>query len=189
VVVYTQFRLLSKIVGRIAEAEGWKFLYYSGDASDDVRTKAVQEFHSNPDIKLMIAGLKCGGQGLNLTVANRCVSLDLWWNHAVEQQAFGRIFRIGQQKETWLTRICIKNTVEMRMLSMQADKLKVIERMMQDGAQAKAANLSVKELASLFGYLNTDKDGNPISVEADYVGEDAEEEPAATEQQSDQPAT
>jgi hypothetical protein len=34
----------------------------------------------------MIASLKAGGTGLNLTMANKCILVDLWWNEAVEQQ-------------------------------------------------------------------------------------------------------
>jgi hypothetical protein len=38
------------------------------------RHDAVRQFHSNPTIKIMIAGLKVGGQALNLTCANRVIS-------------------------------------------------------------------------------------------------------------------
>jgi hypothetical protein len=65
---------------------------------------------------------------LNFPWANRCISLDLWWNHAVEQQAFGRIFRIGQEKDTYMTRIVVKNSVDMRLLSMQLHKLQNLEK-------------------------------------------------------------
>lgn len=65
---------------------------------------------------------------LNFPWANRCISLDLWWNHAVEQQAFGRIFRIGQKKETHMTRIVVRNSVDMRMLNMQLSKLQNLEK-------------------------------------------------------------
>jgi hypothetical protein len=65
---------------------------------------------------------------LNFPWANRCISLDLWWNHAVEQQAFGRIFRIGQEKDTFMTRIVVKNSVDMRLLSMQLHKLQNLEK-------------------------------------------------------------
>ncbi|RDW80387.1 hypothetical protein BP5796_05085 [Coleophoma crateriformis] len=176
VVVFTQFRLLSKIVGRIAAQEKWEFLYYSGEASDQHRTKVIDEFHRNPRIKLLIAGLKCGGQGLNLTIANRCISLDLWWNHAVEQQAFGRIFRIGQPKETYFTRVCVRNTVEMRMLAMQVDKLRMIDQMMQEGVDdAKLPKLDINELASLFGFLDKNEDGTFV-VRPDYIPEEGDDD-------------
>jgi SNF2 family DNA or RNA helicase len=35
------------------------------------RSRAVQEFSENKQVHVMIMGLKAGGLGLNLTVANR----------------------------------------------------------------------------------------------------------------------
>lgn len=62
--------------------------------TQQARHKAVQTLSAeDSECKIMIAGLKCGGQGLNLTAANRVISIDLWWNHSVELQAFGRVFR------------------------------------------------------------------------------------------------
>ncbi|KAH8678935.1 SNF2 family N-terminal domain-containing protein [Tricladium varicosporioides] len=173
VVIYVQFRLLARIIGRICAGEKWGFLYLSGDCSLEHRSKAVKMFRDNPDIQIMIAGLKCGGLGLNFPWANRCISLDLWWNHAVEQQAFGRIFRIGQKKETHMTRLVIKNTVDFRLLSMQLHKLKHLEKVVDgEGGEGKKG-LSMRQLANLFGFLRADKNGELIGVEADYEDEES----------------
>ena len=108
---------------------------------------------------------------LNFPWANRCISLDLWWNHAVEQQAFGRIFRIGQLKETHMTRIVVKNSVDMRLLTMQLYKLENCEKAIREDGK-KGERLGLRELANLFGFLKTDEDGNIVSVEADYDDDD-----------------
>jgi SNF2 family DNA or RNA helicase len=63
VVIYVQFRALARIVGRICASEGWGFLYLTGDLSLDNRTKAIRKFREDPEIKILIAGLKCGGLG------------------------------------------------------------------------------------------------------------------------------
>jgi hypothetical protein len=63
VVIYVQFRALARIVGRICQSEGWGFLYLTGDLSLDNRTKAIRKFREDPEIKILIAGLKCGGLG------------------------------------------------------------------------------------------------------------------------------
>ena len=102
----------ARIIAKMCEGEGWPyvlvssfapyhadiinltFLKFTGDMSQQARYKAVQNFGAQgSELKIMIAGLKCGGQGLNLTMANRVISIDLWWNHSVELQAFGRVFR------------------------------------------------------------------------------------------------
>jgi SNF2 family DNA or RNA helicase len=63
VVIYVQFRLLARIVGRMCASEGWSFLYLSGDCSLEHRTKATKLFRDDPEVRILIAGLKCGGLG------------------------------------------------------------------------------------------------------------------------------
>jgi SNF2 family DNA or RNA helicase len=50
------------------------------------RNDNIQKFREDPDIKVMIASLKTGGVGLDLSVANKCILVDLWWNEAIEEQ-------------------------------------------------------------------------------------------------------
>ena len=52
----------------------------------EARDNAINTFRDDPNIKIMIASLKCGGVGLNLTMASRVICVDLWWNSSVEQQ-------------------------------------------------------------------------------------------------------
>ncbi|EPE28424.1 P-loop containing nucleoside triphosphate hydrolase [Glarea lozoyensis ATCC 20868] len=169
IVIYVQFRILARIVGRLCNQEKWPFLYYTGDCPPALRAKTITEFTTNPQIRILISGLKCGGLGLNLTMASRCVSLDLWWNHAVEQQAFGRIFRIGQEKNTVMTRLVVRNSVDMRLLSMQAHKLRDVERCLGDHGRRveEGGTLGVRELVNLFGFLRTEG-GEVVGVESDY---------------------
>ncbi|KAH8809176.1 SNF2 family N-terminal domain-containing protein [Xylogone sp. PMI_703] len=175
IVIFCQFKILAMIVGRLAEAEGWKHVYYSSDMDAEKRAKAVEVFHENPELKIMIAGLKCGGQGLNLTAANRCISLDLWWNHAVEQQAFGRVFRLGQKKDTFITRICVNKTIEQRMLEMQMKKIQIIERTIEKGEMPRQNGMDVREIARLFGSIVDNGEG-PIVIEADFSDDEDEED-------------
>jgi len=92
----------------------------------------------------------------------------------VEQQAFGRIFRIGQKKDTYMTRIVVKNSVDMRLLTMQVHKLKALEKAIKEDdengevGRRGAKVLGLRELANLFGFLREDDDGAILSVEADY---------------------
>jgi hypothetical protein len=116
---------------------------------------------------------------LNFPFANRCISLDLWWNHGVEQQAFGRIFRMGQKKETYMTRLVVRNSVDMRLLGMQEWKLKACEKAIdengEDGEGGKTkgegGTLNLTQLSRLFGFLRTDEDDN-VRIVPDYDDRD-----------------
>lgn len=57
---------------------------YQGDMNRHKRDQAVRAFMAKDKAQVMLMSLKCGGVGLNLTRANRVISLDLGWSEAVE---------------------------------------------------------------------------------------------------------
>jgi len=70
----------------------------------------------------MLISLRAGGTGLNLTAADNVFLLDPWWNPAVEDQAADGAHRIGQDKPVLVHRLVSAETVEERMLELQAKK-------------------------------------------------------------------
>lgn len=67
-----------------------------------------------------------------------------------------------------MTRIIVKNSVDMRLLTMQLHKLKACENAIGSGEEKQKPLLSLRELAQLFGFLRTDADGEILSIEPDY---------------------
>jgi SNF2 family DNA or RNA helicase len=65
-------------------------------------------------------------------MASRVIMIDPWWNSASEQQAFCRVFRIGQNSETYMSRLCVRSTVDARLVAMQERKQKEINGVMED---------------------------------------------------------
>jgi len=77
---------------------------------------------------------------------------------AVEQQAFDRVYRVGQQKKTYIHRIIVKGTVEEKILSLQKQKSMLASgsidgtasvRSVKTKAQGKS-NYSLSDLLTLF---------------------------------------
>ena len=71
-----------------------------------------------------------------------------------------------------MTRIAVKNSVDMRLLAMQMHKLKACDTAMESSEEKQKPSLSLRELAQLFGFLRTDADGNIIRIGPDYEDED-----------------
>lgn len=71
-----------------------------------------------------------------------------------------------------MTRIIVKNSVDMRLLTMQLHKLRACDTAMESGEEKQKPSLSLKELARLFGFLHTDGDGEIVSIEPDYQDDD-----------------
>ncbi|KAF2658724.1 hypothetical protein K491DRAFT_689796 [Lophiostoma macrostomum CBS 122681] len=160
IIIYTQFLAMIRILAKACEEEGWANEQYHGSMSFGSRDKALGRFADNPNVNILLASLRCGGLGLNLTMASRVILIDPWWNAASEQQAFCRVFRIGQTEPTSMTRFCVKNTVDQRLIEMQERKKKEIDKVMaDDGSTVK--KLGIKDLLRLFGPITEDSEGRP----------------------------
>jgi len=125
------------------------------------RDKAISTFAEDPNSKIMLASLRCGGLGLNLTMASKVIMIDPWWNSASEQQAFCRVFRIGQEEATFMSRLCVKNTIDQRLINMQQRKDKEIAKVMDDDG-TRVQKMDMRKLMKLFGNLEEDSEGRPF---------------------------
>jgi len=77
---------------------------------------------SQPPISIFLLSLKAGGTGLNLSAANHLILVDLWYNPAMEAQAFDRVYRVGQTKATFVHKLLIANSVEEQLYELQERK-------------------------------------------------------------------
>ena len=80
----------------------------------------VGRFQAADGPPVLLLSLKAGGIGLNLTAADHVFLLDPWWNPAVEEQAADRAHRIGQDRPVMVYRLVARDTVEERILALQA---------------------------------------------------------------------
>ncbi|KAL9582605.1 MAG: hypothetical protein Q9212_003199 [Teloschistes hypoglaucus] len=160
IIVFCQFHIMMRVLSKMFDERGWHHVEYHGRKSQMEREKAIKGFTDKEDHRIMIASLKAGGVGLNLTMASKVISVDLWWNSSVEQQAFCRVFRIGQESETFIKRFVVKNTVDERLQQMQKQKAEAIRQAIDDEKMLEA--LSIPDLMSLFGSVAYDEDDKPF---------------------------
>ena len=127
ILIFSQFVRFLALVRKIFERNDWKYEYLDGKTRD--RGARIHNFQENPDISAFLISLKAGGLGLNLTAADYVIHLDPWWNPAVEQQATDRAHRIGQDKRVFVYKYIVKNSVEEKILQLQAKKRALSEEM------------------------------------------------------------
>ncbi|GAB3620141.1 hypothetical protein GCM10027417_14020 [Glutamicibacter endophyticus] len=87
-----------------------------------IKRKELVEGFSNGVFPVFFISLKSGGFGINLTEADYCILLDPWWNPAAEAQAIDRAHRIGQTRPVYVYRLVSQNTIESKVLALQAKK-------------------------------------------------------------------
>lgn len=103
---------------------GKDYFKLDGSTPRDVRHEMIQTFNKegNSRLRCFLISAKAGGQGINLTAANRCVLIDTSWNPASDQQNIFRIYRLGQQKPCYIYRLVALGTMEEKIYSRSVNK-------------------------------------------------------------------
>ena len=130
--VFSQWTSLLDLVEPMLAAESLAFTRLDGSTRD--RAAVVAEFQDPGGPPVMLLSLKAGGTGLNLTAADHVFLLDPWWNPAAEDQAADRAHRIGQDKPVMVYRLVSRDTVEERVLALQARKRALAAAALDGGA-------------------------------------------------------
>ncbi|WP_406535622.1 DEAD/DEAH box helicase [Methanobrevibacter sp.] len=113
VIIFTQYVEMGKIIQKlISKKFKQEVLFLHGSQTLKEKTEVIDTFQEDEDYKILVATLKTGGTGLNLTAARNVIHYDLWWNPAVENQATDRVHRIGQDKDVMVYRLITKGTLE-----------------------------------------------------------------------------
>lgn len=142
VLVFSQFVGALEQMERILKESAIRYEKIYGETRD--RVSPIERFQKEKSISVFLISLKAGGVGLNLTAANNVILLDDWWNPAVEDQAFARAHRIGQNKNVMVFRLVCKDTVEEKVLQLQEKKRQTI-----DMFNAASGKLSLEEIRGL----------------------------------------
>ncbi|ARS38638.1 DNA helicase [Sphingobacteriaceae bacterium GW460-11-11-14-LB5] len=146
ILVFSQFVTMLDLIKKQLESRGIKYEYLTGQTRK--RAEVVSSFQQNADIPVFLISLKAGGTGLNLTEADYVYLVDPWWNPAVENQAIDRAYRIGQHKNVMAVRLICPDTIEEKIMKLQATKKDLVKDLIQtDGSLFK--NLTKKELLGL----------------------------------------
>jgi SNF2 family DNA or RNA helicase len=73
-----------------------RVLKLSGEDSAERKNEILEEFRTNPEIRVLVINMLAGGVGLNIQSANNILTLERQWNAADEEQFEGRFWRQGQ---------------------------------------------------------------------------------------------
>lgn len=123
--------IFSSFISHLELIENWlkganiNFAKLTGSTNQNERKKVVEQFQNDSNVSVFLISIKAGGTGLNLTAADYVFILDPWWNPFVEKQALARAHRIGRKNNVVVTRFITRDTIEERIMQLQAKKKKI----------------------------------------------------------------
>lgn len=146
VLVFSQFTSMLAILEREIKAKKIEYTKLTGASTN--REKIIEEF-TQGDAEVFLISLKAGGVGLNLVEADTVIHYDPWWNPAVENQATDRAHRIGQNKSVFVYKLIVENTIEEKIIALQAKKQQLQEGIYQQQEGQQEQKLTGDELIEL----------------------------------------
>jgi len=134
-----------------------------GGQTDAVRRNEIEKFKKRKDVPVLIASVRSGGEGLNLTEASYVVHFDHWWNPAVMWQAEDRVHRRGQTKGVNIYSYWMKDTIDDRIRQKLREKGILFEKIVDGLAEEGVDELfTVNDWLEIFGVKNVEVAKKPV---------------------------
>lgn len=152
VLLFSQFTKMLGIIEEKLHEAGITYCKLTGQTRK--RDEVIERFRAGK-AEVFLISLKAGGVGLNLTEADTVIHYDPWWNPAVENQATDRAHRIGQDKAVFVYKLITENTLEEKIMAMQAGKQALAEGIYKQRGDGEQINLDADELQELFAPLSS----------------------------------
>jgi len=104
-----------------------------GGQTDSFRQSQIDKFQKG-ESKLMVAGIRAGNVGINLTRAKYVIFAELDWSPAIHRQAEDRLHRIGQKNTVFAYYLIGKGTLDDHVANILVDKSYEIDAIMDETA-------------------------------------------------------
>ena len=125
-IVFSVWRKTLDIAAQLCNNANIRHVRIDGAVPQALRQQALEDFTTKFEVSTLLMTLGTGALGLNLTAATRVHILEPQWNPAVEQQAIGRVVRMGQERNATIIRYTVKNSVEQQIQTYQRRKKQLV---------------------------------------------------------------
>lgn len=133
VVVFAQSRQLIRMAAARMEKAKLAYVIIEGGQSPDVRQNAIDAFQEGK-VDVILVVIAAGGVGITLTRARVAIFLQRSWSYVDQQQAIGRVHRIGSEvhESVVIVDYITSGTIEEGQLAVLAGKADSLEAIIRD---------------------------------------------------------
>lgn len=86
------------------------------------RARAIDAFQKDPPTTVFLISMRSGAVGINLTAASHVFIMEPCLNRALEEQAVGRAWRMGQTRSVTVKRLYVAGSIEQRIMEVTKQK-------------------------------------------------------------------
>ena len=91
-------------------------------SAKQIRFRVDKLAYTSCEPQVFILSVRSGAVGINLTSANHVFMMEPLMNPALDDQAVGRAWRMGQKRRVTVKRLYVKGTLEESIMKLAADR-------------------------------------------------------------------
>lgn len=110
--IFSQYSSTLSALGAHLASAGYNYRTITGAMSMKNRKAAIEAFQNDPPTTVFLLSMRSGCMGINLTAASHVFLLEPALNPALQDQAIGRSWRMGQQSHVTVKKFYIKVTLQ-----------------------------------------------------------------------------
>jgi len=123
-IIFHSFVEEGREIEKMCKKQGWEYRSLRSEIKN--KSKNIRDFQNDPEIKILIAHPSSGGEGLNLQCARVCIFYSNGFTgYLLREQAEGRIYRAGQDKNCVFIDIIARDSLDEHILEVQRSKKKI----------------------------------------------------------------
>ena len=126
------FATHKEVIDKLFKAFDRVAVKIDGSVPVDKRQDIVEQFQTDPKIRLFIGNIQAAGVGLTLTAASNVAFLELGWTPALHDQAEDRCHRIGQKDAVNVYYLLAEETIDEKIAELLESKREVVDAVMSD---------------------------------------------------------
>jgi hypothetical protein len=116
--IFSQFSSTIEFLKTRLTEEGFGYRTIDGSMPLKKRADAIEAFQKDPPTTVFLLSVRSGAVGINLTAASHVFMLEPVLNAALQAQAIGRAWRMGQTRAVVVKHLYVKDSVEERIIKL-----------------------------------------------------------------------
>jgi len=168
-----------EVVEKLHQHFGKKSVMLVGGIAAEEVTDIVDEFQTNPEVKVFIGSILASAEGLTLTAASTVIFGEFDWRPTKIMQAEDRAHRIGQEKNVEIHYLAGEGSLDEHMIRTFIEKARV-----NDGMLDKEDILDSEDIVFIDQPINPNSDYVTKNLSPDKIRQEAED-PTLTDEVKD----
>ncbi|CAM6129371.1 unnamed protein product [Calypogeia fissa] len=159
VLIFSQFMQTIAWLKTEFKRQNINYRFISGDMPMKKRAQAIEAFQKDPPTTVFLLSIRTGAVGITLTAASHVYMLEPCLNPALEEQAVGRCWRMGQERPVIIKRLYVENSVEANILKLLRSRspLHTTSDSTSSESSVRPTKTGKTGVADMAGCIRTDK--------------------------------